>query len=147
MRNKKFMVLTASIIMMLVLVLMSCAPATTTSTPTATATKPAATVTQPPVTQVVEKDKAYNYLSPRGIALPTPIRALAARPASLDGLKVYICQGEADPIIMPAMAKLLPTMYPKTTWVYFEPTSGFGPAAVQDDVKANAKAVMRGISW
>ncbi len=130
--------------------LAACSPTPLAPTVTVTVTpKPTTTATTVPTSTptVVEKDKSYNALSPRGIALPVTIKALAPRPSSLDGLTVYICQGEADPIILPALAKVAPTKAPKTTWVYFNPVSSFGPASPEDEVLAKAKGIVRGISW
>jgi hypothetical protein len=147
-KRRNLLVLVFSAVLILTLIAVGCTqPSTQTpaSTPAQTAATP--TTTPTPVTQIVEKDKSYNFESPRGIALPVEIKALADRSSSLDGKTVYIVQGEADPVIMPALAKVAPEKYPKTTWVYFNPSSGFGAAAPEDEVKASADAVVRGISW
>jgi hypothetical protein len=147
-KTRKLALLIASVVLMLVLAATGCTgAAATTPTTNSPATKTTAAPAPATTTQVVEKDKSYNYQSPRGIALPVTIKALAPRATSLDGKKVYIVQGEADPVIMPALSKIAPTKMPNTTWVYFNPQSGFGAAAPEDEVKASANAVVRGISW
>jgi hypothetical protein len=146
-KTRKLALIIASVVLVLVMALAGCSgstPAPTTTAPTAKTTAAPAPAT---TTVTVEKDKNYNFMSPRGIALPVTVKALAPRPASLDGKTVYICQGEADPVIMPALAKVAPTKMPKTTWVYYNPVSSFGPASPEDEVLAKANAVMRGISW
>jgi hypothetical protein len=149
-KGKRLVILALTLATVVVMLVTGCST-TPTASPTPTATKPAATTTPTttptPITQVVEKDKSYNILSPRGIALPVTVSALAPRPATIDGLTLYIVQGEADPIIMPALAQIAPQKYPKTTWVYFNPVSGFGAAAPETEVLATAKGVVRGISW
>jgi predicted esterase len=75
------------------------------------------------------------------------IKPLAARLTTFDGKTIYIVQGEADPIIMPALNDRLRKDYQKTTWVYYQPSSSFGPTTPDDQTKAEAKAVIRGISW
>ncbi len=152
MKGNKLVILVLTAITVGLMLVAGCSPAPTTPTPSNTPTVQPPTPTQPaatttPTPTVIEKDKSYNFLSPRGIALPVTIKALAKRPASLDGLTVYICQGEADPVIMPALSQIAPQKNPKTTWVYFNPVSGFGPAAPEDEVKQKANAVVRGISW
>ena len=147
MKSKRPFIAIFAVITIATLLVTGCSTPTATPTTTTQSTPTTTVVAPAPVTTVVEKDKTYNALSPRGIALPVTIKALAPRPSSLDGLTVYICQGEADPIIMPALAKVAPVKAPKTTWVYFNPVSGFGPASPEDEVLAKAKAVVRGISW
>ncbi len=98
------------------------------------------------VTQIVEKDKVYNCLSPQGIQPSVEIKPLAARLDTLDGKVVYVNQGEADPIIMPALWERVKKDYPKTNWKYIA-TSSFGPSSLEAEVTASAKAVIRGIAW
>lgn len=125
------------------------------ATPTPTATQPVATTTPTPTlaptptpTQAAPvTDKKYNDLSPRGVQLPVTIVPLAPRPASIDGLTIYIVQGEADPVIMPALNDYLQKNYTKTTWVYYQPSSSFGATAPDATTLASAKEVIRGNSW
>jgi hypothetical protein len=146
MKIKPLLPLLISIILILMLVATSCAPAqqtTITKTVTVTPTTAAPTTT---ASAAVVKDKTYKVLDPRGEELPVEIKPLAKRLDTLDGKTIYINQGEADPVIMPALYKIVQEKYPKTTWKYIA-TSGFGPAALEAEVTQNAKAVMRGISW
>ena len=92
------------------------------------------------------KEKSFACLSPLGIQPPVQISPLAARLDTLDGKVIYVNQGEADPIIMPALWERVQKDYPKTTWKYIA-SSSFGPAAPEDEVKTTAKAVLRGIAW
>ena len=92
-------------------------------------------------------DKEYSALNPAGIFEPVETVGLAERLDSINGKTIYIIQGEADPVIMPAMSQVLPRDYPGTTWVYYEPVSSFGPSEPDDTVVAEADAVMRGIGW
>jgi hypothetical protein len=72
---------------------------------------------------------------------------LAPRLDTLDGKTIYVQQGEADPVIMPALAEHLAKNYTKTTWVYYKPTSSFVVSAPDDTTKADAKATICGIAW
>jgi hypothetical protein len=145
--TRKLIALLASIGLVLVLVLTGCGQATTTpSAPTTPATPQV-------VTKTVEVEESIQAESPRGIALPVQIIPLATRLDTLDGKVIYIDQGEADPIIFPALAQALPAKYPKTTWVYYNPSSGFGPTTPEDAVLGKAEgfpkadAVIRGNAW
>lgn len=144
MSKKILFSLVSSIILVLLLLITSCT--TSASTPTTTSTKPAATVTVTATAAPVSVDKKYNVLNPRGVALPVDIKPLAERPDTLDGKVVYVNQGEADPVIMPALWARVQKDYPKATWKYIE-ASSFGPSRPEADVTANAKAVIRGIGW
>lgn len=146
---KQLIMVFAAIGLVLAMVLTGC-PATTTPTPSETATptptataEPTATPT-PTATPVAEL--SYNCLSPRGIALPVTIVGLAKRLDTFDGKLIYVNQGEADPIIMPAVWERVQKDFPKTTWKYIA-TSGFGPTTPEIDVVAAADAVIRGIAW
>ena len=144
MERKKLIALVASFGLVLVLVLCGC-PSETSPSPTPTAT-PSPTV-QPSPTPTIAPELEYNALSPRGIALPVEIVPLAERLDTINGKTIYIRQGEADPVIMPALYEYAQANYPGTTWVYYEPTSGFGPTSPGDEVKDNADAVIRGVGW
>ncbi len=143
--NTKGLLSIASTVLVLAMVLTGC----TSSSPSQTTAQPTVTVTATPKTatpQVVVQDKAYKALDPRGEEMPVQISSLAKRLDTLDGKTIYIDQGEADPVIMPALYKIVQEKYPKTTWKYIA-TSGFGPATLEEEVTQNAKAVIRGISW
>ena len=92
-------------------------------------------------------DKEYRALNPQGDFQPVETVSLAARLDTLNGKTIYIIQGEADPVIMPALAEQLPKDYPNTTWVYYNPVSSFGVTKPDDTTKAEADAVIRGIGW
>ncbi len=92
------------------------------------------------------KDKSFNYLDPRGIQPPVQLSSLAKRLTTVDGMTMYVNQGEADPIIMPALWERVQKDYPKTNWKYIQ-TSSFGPSAPEQEVKDTADAVIRGIAW
>jgi hypothetical protein len=113
-------------------------------TPTQTASTVTTTTPQP---QIIEKDKSYNVISPRGVALPVDVKPLAARPSSLDGLVAYVDQAEADPVVMPAIWARVQKDYPKVQWKLILPTSLFGPNAPEAEVLKDAKAVIRGVGW
>ncbi len=95
----------------------------------------------------VQVDKSWNAMSPRGIQLPVQIKPLAARSDTFDGKTIYIVQGEADPIIMPALNDRMVKDYPNTKFNYYQPSSSFGPTTLDDQTKAEAKAIIRGNSW
>jgi hypothetical protein len=118
------------------------------ATPTASTTPPKTSTTTPPASApvTVTQETKFNALDPRGIEQPVQIVSMAKRLDTLDGKTIYVNQGEADPVIMPALYKIVQDKYPKTTWKYIG-VSGFGPAALEDEVKTTAKAVLRGISW
>lgn len=139
MKRKNFIALTASIFLILVLVATGCVV-------NAASIKQAGT-TQSRSATTAQIDKSWNALSPRGIQLPVQIKPLAARLTTMDGKIIYIVQGEADPIIMPALNDTLRKNYPKTNWNYYNPSSSFGPTTPDDQTKAEAQAVVRGNAW
>jgi hypothetical protein len=151
-KSKGLLLLIANILVIISFALVGCQStntpqATTTTTPT---TKPTTTAPSPAttvVTQTVEVDKKYNCLSPQGIQLPVQVSPLAPRLTTFDGIVAYVNQGEADPIIMPALWERVQKDYPKTTWKYIA-TSSFGPNTPEQELIDNkARAVIRGISW
>ncbi len=124
-------------------------PPATTTAPTATT---ASTVTVTPTPQVITKDKTYNVLNPAGDFIPVTIKPLSPRLDTLDGKLIYVDQGEADPVIMPALWERVQKDYPKTNWKYIA-IATFGPTAVEAEVLGTAPgtkkadAVIRGIGW
>lgn len=150
MKGKNSILLISSVALILVLLLTGCNGASTptpsaTATPTATATAtPAPTATPKPSPMGVEL--TYNCLNPQGSFVPVTISALAPRLDTIDGKLIYVNQGEADPVIMPALWERVQKDYPKTDWKYIA-VSSFGPTAVEADVRAAADAVIRGIAW
>jgi hypothetical protein len=138
-KGKRFIALLASIFLIVVLVATGCIVN-------------AASIKQVETAQVLSAasaqiDKSWNALSPRGIQLPVQIKPLAPRLDTFDGKTIYIVQGEADPIIMPALNDRMQKDYPNTKWNYYQPSSSFGPTTPDDQTKAEAKAVIRGNSW
>jgi len=137
--KKHLTALLVSIGLILVLVLSACAPAAEVEV--------VEKVVEKTVTQTVEVEKEYRCLNPQGDQLPVEITALAPRLDTIVGKKIYVKQGEADPVIMPALAERLEKDYPDTEWVYYNPESSFGTNTPEADVLADADAVIRGIGW
>ena len=152
MRKGQTLVLLAPVVLVLALVLCGCpspSPSPSgTSAPTSTPSQtPGGSPTPTPTaTPTVAPELTYNALNPRGIQPAVQVVPLAPRLDTLDGKLIYINQGEADPIIMPALWERVQKDFPKANWKYIS-TSSFGPSAVEADVLLTAKAVVRGISW
>ena len=103
-------------------------------------------------------DTIYNVLDPRGIAAPVNFVGLAPRLTTLVGKKILVDQGEADPVIMPALWARLTAEHPEITW-FHEVSSSFGPTSVEstaDDAGAPfwtkatgplIDAIIRGNAW
>jgi len=155
MKGKRSILSVASIALILVLLLTGCNGSTTPTPSPSSSTEPTATPTvtptpgqtATPTPQVVEVDKQYRVLNPAGEFIPVQTFALSPRLASIDGKRIYVVQGEADPVIMPALAAALPAKFTKTTFVYYQPSSGFGPTAPDDTTIAEADGVIRGNGW
>lgn len=151
----KYFAIVFLFISLLFLLIPGCTQSNNTNTiapsPTTKTIQPTTTTTTPPTTtptpQVVEKDKSYNVVSPRGVALPVNIKPLAKRLDTLDGKTIYVDQAEADPVIMPALWARVQKDYPNTNWKLILPTSLFGPSMPEAEVKTNAQAVIRGVGW
>jgi hypothetical protein len=107
----------------------------------------------------VEVEKTYKALNPTGIFIPVETKALAPRLTTIDGKTIYVCQGEADPVIMPALYKALVAKYPKTTFIYYD-VSSFGPSVPgtggtasstgqpeDPDILKKVQGVIRGNGW
>ncbi len=139
MKRNKFISLLFSILLILVLVVTGCVVNAASVQQTGSADSIQAATAQ--------IDKSWNAMSPRGIQLPVTIKPLAARLDTFDDKTIYIVQGEADPIIFPALFERMKKDYTKTTWVNYNPSSSFGPTTPDDQTKAEAKAVIRGNSW
>ena len=93
------------------------------------------------------EDKDYRALSPSGNFIPVETSALSPRLDSFDGKTIYVIQGEADPVIMPALAAALPVAFPNATFVYYNPSSSFGSTSADDTTVAEADGAIRGIGW
>jgi hypothetical protein len=98
-------------------------------------------------------DKIYNALDPRGIQASVNYVGLAPRMTSpLAGKTILVNQGEADPVIMPALYDRLKATYPEVTWLYVGQSS-FGPSTVEADYydsvnkKPKVDAIIRGNAW
>ena len=164
MKSRKIIVLVASIFLILVLLATGCSASTpATSTQTTPTTKPApstVTTVAPPTTVTVEVDKKYNAVNPTGFFNPVQIKSLAPRLTTIEGKTIYVCQGEADPVIMPALWKAIVPKFPKTKFLYYD-VSAFGPtvpgtgstpaasnALPEDpDILSKVDGIVRGIGW
>ena len=98
------------------------------------------------VEKIVEVEKTYRCLNPTGDCIPVDIHPLAPRLDTLEGKTIYVNQGEADPVIMPALYKRLRREFPDTEWRLIE-TSEFGPNTPEKAVLDEADAVIRGVCW
>jgi hypothetical protein len=145
-KKKGLMLIAANLILVLALAISGCSQTTAPQAPVTTTAPPQVTITITPTPQIVEKDKSYNCMSPLGIAPSVDVKPLAARLDTLAGKVIYVNQGEADPIIMPALWTRVQKDYPNTTWKLIA-TSSFGPSSLEAEVTASAKAVIRGIAW
>ena len=104
-------------------------------------------------------DKSYNAINPTGVFIPVQTKALSPRLTTIEGKTIYVCQGEADPVIMPALYKMLVKNYPKTNFIYYD-RSDFGPTRPgtggvatstnqpeDPDIMKKVDAVIRGNGW
>jgi hypothetical protein len=138
-KKRNFTVFLISIFLILVMVATGCVV-------NAANLKPA-DPTNPTAPTAATKEKSYNCLNPVGVQPPVTVSPLAARLDTMDGKIIYVVQGEADPVVMPALYTALQATYPKTTWNYYQPSSSFGASAPDAQTKAEAKAVIRGNAW
>lgn len=132
MKRKQLIALLVSISLVLVLVLSACAQQGGTTTPGATAG--------------AAGDKVYRVLNPSAQYIPVETHGLAPRLDTLAGKNICYYESEANPVIMPTLFEKLKKDYPTTTWMYFE-TQNQGENSPKANVLAEAKAVIRGISW
>jgi hypothetical protein len=139
-----------ALIAVIILILVISASCGTTSQPTPTATKPAATTSSAPAaaptTQIVMKDKAYKVINPTGEFIPVETKPLAARLDTMDGKTIWMCQTEADPVIMPALWDRLQKEFTKTTWKKTV-TSATTPLRLTADEQKTAQAMISGVAW
>jgi hypothetical protein len=143
-RTKNLIALGASIALVLVLVLTGCAQTTGGG-----GGAPAGKAQEP----------TYKALSATGIFIPVETKALGPRLTTVVGKTLYICQGEADPVIMPAVNKMMRVKYPNTKFIYYD-RSDFGPNVPgtggvttstrlpeDPDILKKVDGVVRGIGW
>jgi len=161
--SSKIIVLVVSVLALLTLILSTGCPAPSASptptpsqgtptpsqgTPTPSQGTPTPSQGTPTPSTPTGTELSYNVLSPRGIALPVKIQPLAARlKLPLDGKTIFIVQGEADPIIMPALNDYARQKLPNVTWNYYNPSSGFGGTSPDATTKAAANGLIRGVGW
>ena len=99
-------------------------------------------------------------MDPTGIFIPVNTVGLAPRLTTIEGKTIYVCQGEADPVIMPALWKAIVPKYPKTKFLYYDvsafgpntPGTGTTPAAStgqpeDPDILKKIDGAIRGIGW
>jgi hypothetical protein len=97
-------------------------------------------------------DALYNVLDPRGIQPVVTLHALAPRLTTLVGKTILFDQGEADPVVMPALWARVTAEHPEVTWKR-EVSSSFGPSSVESTYYNSATktplidAVIRGNAW
>jgi hypothetical protein len=134
MKIKNSVPIATSILLAIVLIVMACTQVTPNPTPTSTASTPTATnpatpaLTPTPTTIIQEVDKKYNVLDPTGIFFPVQTQAIAPRLATIEGKTIYVCQGEADPVVMPGLYKALVAKFTTTKFIYYD-RSDFGPTS------------------
>lgn len=92
------------------------------------------------------EDLIVKALNPAGRHMPLEVQGLAPRLDTIDGKTIYIHQGEADPVLMPALLELVKKKYPNVKWRYIA-HSDFGPRKAENEVLAEADAVIKGVAW
>jgi hypothetical protein len=97
-------------------------------------------------TTTQDEGSTYKILNPQGVPLPVTVHPLAPRLDSLNNKTVYVVFYEPKEIITQALLAKLKSEYPKTTW---KSVTGkdFGSYIPEDEVVANAQAVIRGNAW
>ena len=159
MKTRNLIALLFSIILIMVMVATGCAAPTAGPTATVKVTVTATVTATPTSTAAVVKDKTYRAVNPTGNFIPVETKALSPRLTTIEGKTIYVHQGEADPVIMPALYKALVAKYPKTTWIYYD-RSDFGPSVPgtggtatstglpeDPDILKKVQGVVRGNGW
>lgn len=150
MKAKNLIPIITSIIMALVLVVIACNQVAKPTPTTTTSTQAVVTATQTPTTtptpQVVAIEPSYNVVNPQGDFIPVQTKSLAPRLDTLDGKTIWVCQAEADPVIMPVLWDKLQQTYTKTTWNRTV-TSSTAPVQLSADEQKTAQAVIVGNAW
>jgi len=96
--------------------------------------------------QVVEVEKTYKFLNPKGIPGPIEVQGLAPRLDTIEGKTIYLHICEAGPQTGPFLYQYLVENYPNTNWVHIQ-NNGFGPTMPEQEVLDNADALIGGQSW
>ncbi len=151
MKIKNLLPILTSVILAIVLAATACTQVNNTPIPPAPTPTQQATVsnvvpTPTPTTTIVEVDKKYNVINPQGNFVPVQTKPLANRLDTLDGKTIWMCQSEADPVVMPALWDRLQKEYPKTTWKKTV-TSNTAPVRLTADEQKTAQAAIVGNSW
>jgi hypothetical protein len=146
MKIKHLLPLLVSIILILILVATSCTPAVGPTVTVTVTPKTTATTTTTATPTAVTKDKTYRALNPGGVFVPVETKSLAPRLDTFDGKTIWLCQTEADPVIMPALWDRLQKEYPKTTWKRTI-TSSTSPLRLTADELKTAQAIIVGVGW
>lgn len=139
----------ASIALVLVMVLSSCAQQAAPTTPTTPAAPTTPTTpTTPAAPQVVTKEveKVVKVLNPQGTYAPVDCKPCAARLDTLAGKTILYYQSEAAPQVMPVLYKWLLRDYPQTTFDIIK-TEGYGESIPTDAQIQKYQAQIRGVSW
>ena len=140
MNRKSLIVLVVSIVALLAIVLSGCGKAIV-STISLAGTGTTET------SQTSAKEKSYACLSPIGIQPPVQISPLATRLDTLDGKVIYVNQGEADPIIMPALWERVQKDFPKYNLEIHTDQQFWSLQHLKTKLRQTANAVLRGIAW
>jgi hypothetical protein len=149
-KTKNFILMLFSITLAAIFMLSGCAQTPsaqpTASVPIATQLAPVSTPTTTPTTTVVEVEKKYNCLNPQGDFIPVQTVGLAPRLDTLDNKTIWVCQTEADPVIMPALWDRLQKEYTKTTWKRTI-TSSTSPLRLTAEEQKTAQGLIVGNGW
>jgi hypothetical protein len=165
MKTKLFKLLMISLVLILsAITAFNCAggntPAPTQTTqPTQTAQPSPTAKTTQPTQSTPQASNNIRAINPTGLFVPVQTKPLAPRLDKIDGKTIYVCQGEADPVIMPALYKRLVKDYPGTKFIYYD-RSDFGPNVPgtggvatstnqpeDPDILKKVDAVIRGNGW
>jgi hypothetical protein len=145
-KKKQLIGMLAGVLLVMALILSSCAGAATTTPPTSTTTLPPVTTTVPPVTTQV--DKTYKVLNPQGTYIPVETKPLAPRLSTVDGKTILFYQSEGSPVIMPPLLARLQKTYTKTTFkVLVTQTFGNSTPGTELTGPPQLDAEIRGIAW
>ena len=138
MKREKIVLLSASIGLILALVLSGCAA----TTPEPEVIEKTVTET---VTQTVEVEKTYRYLNPKGEFIPVELHPIAPRLDNLDGKRIFFYQSEATNFVLPTLLERLKADYPTSTFdtVY---TASFGSNTPSEE-ELTYDALIRGVGW